>query len=128
MNQYERESSRTTEYLKETGAVQKVIPQNSPDAILARKVTTELFSLEGFDVSRSNVEIISKNNKRLRVKDAVYDNDFVAEFDYDEEKDQVRNVKLKRGNFKTGLGSAVFSRQGIGKSLTREINRLSPEY
>ncbi|MDH3324354.1 MAG: hypothetical protein OEL89_01835 [Candidatus Peregrinibacteria bacterium] len=126
LRKFETEKAEESEN-KNTQISGSFIPQKTDRAIIERRIVTELFILEGFDVSRQDIEIKDSSYEKFLILDSIYNKDFHASFEYNKSTEKIKNVALKKGNFKLSLGGQTFDRKNIGQALSQKIKELLPD-
>lgn len=94
---------------------------NTPLAILQRKLVRDTFDQEGLKVNRDNVQIISNDYNEFEVTDALMGKEYRLNFIYFQEEEYVTNLVVEYVRNRFEFGSEIIPRKGLKDFITDAV-------
>lgn len=95
--------------------------QNTPLAILQRKLVRETFEQEGLRVSNNNVTITNNNYNEFEITDALMGKEYKIRFTYFQKEEYVTNLVVEYVRNRFEFGDQVIPRAGIQDFITESV-------
>ncbi len=101
------------------------VSQNTPQAILERKLAQELLALHSFNVSRENILILDKEMSAFKVSNAQFNDGYFLDFFFNKADQTIESVSFLATKKKVSLEGKVFLLQTVEQTLSEEIKKAT---
>lgn len=95
--------------------------QNTPLAILQRKLVRETFEQEGLRVNNNNVTIVHNDYNEFEITDALMGKEYKMRFTYFQKEEYVTNLVVEYVRNRFEFGDQVIPRDGIQDFITKSV-------
>lgn len=103
------------------------ISQTTPRAILERKLVQEILSLEGFQVSLPDIQILDAEMEHLSISKATLNNRYRLTFEYDRPQKAITKVAVSFSENMLHFGNQLFDVEGAAQLFQEKIEAYIQE-